>query len=153
MRAGLLGCNSSRNTNWAFLQSCSLTASQAKHLHFCSPGRVLSSSRGSAAVIYSPFKQMLCIHCMLFCHILATQKGANYKPDSCVWDCLVPDDSRLVCVNMGIWLIRLISTVAPRWQHRDMIYCLSWLQTIRQSVHWDVTHRVFPNVWADRLDC
>lgn len=38
-------------------------ASWAKHLHFCSPGRVLSSSWGSVGVIYSPFKQPLCIHC------------------------------------------------------------------------------------------
>lgn len=63
------------------------------------------------------------------------------------------DDSWLVCVNMRICLIRLSSTVAPWWQHKDMIYSLSRLQTIRQSVHWDVKHRAFPSVWTDRLDC
>ncbi len=130
------------------------TASRAKHLHYCSHGRVLSSSRGSAGVIYSPFKQPLCIHCRLFRHIyLPTKSGTNHRPDTHVWDCLVPKDSRLVCVNLRIWLIRLSSTVAPQWQGQDMICCLSWLQTIRQSVHWDVTHRVFSQClgWQIRL--
>lgn len=153
MRAGLLGCKSSRNTNWALLPSCSQAAFQAKHLHFCSLGRMLSSSCGSVTVIYSSFKQTQCKHCRFPCPspIFATLRGINYKPESCIWDCLAPDE--LVCVNMRIWLIRLSSTVAPWWQQKDMISCLSWLQTSCQSVHWDVKHWAFLSVWTDRLNC
>lgn len=97
-----------------------------------------------------------CAHTVgAFCQspIFATRRGTIHKPDSCVWDCLALADSQLVCVNMRIWLMRLSSTVAPWWQQKDMICRLSWLQTIRQSVHWDVKHRASPPClgWQIRL--
>lgn len=75
MRAGLLGCNSSRNTNWALLPSCSRACLPGCALALLLPRwSVIFKLRLSAGVIYSPFKQTLCIHCR-FGHIFATQRG------------------------------------------------------------------------------
>lgn len=63
------------------------------------------------------------------------------------------DDLRLVRINLRIWLMRPSSAAVPRGQRKDMIYCLSSLQRIHQSVRRDLKREALPNVWNDRLDC